>query len=148
MTAGTPEGVRRGQLRDAAPDASEASTGDLVSRLAQQTTELVRGELQLAKAEMTAKARYAGIGGGLFGAAGLVALYGIGALVTAAILGLATALDPWLSALVVGVVLLVVAGIVALVGRGKVRRATPAAPERTIDSLKQDVDAVKNGGAS
>ena len=124
---------------------AEPTTGELVSRLTQQTTELVRSELALAKTEMAAKAKHAGVGAGLFGGAGIIALYGVGTLVATAILALALVMDAWLAALIVTVVLFVVAGVVALVGKKQVSQATPAAPERTIDNVKRDVEAVKGG---
>jgi MFS family permease len=122
----------------------EQSTGELVSRLSQDLSQLVRDELRLAQAEMSGKAKKAGIGAGMFGAAGVLALYGLGVLIATAILGLATAMDAWLAALIVGVVLLVVAGIVALVGKNRVSEATPVVPTRAVDSVKQDVQAVKH----
>lgn len=119
------------------------STGELVQRLSHDVTRLVKDELRLAQLEVTGKAKRAGLGAGMFGAAGLVALYGVGALVACAILALALVVDSWLAALIVGVVLLLVAGVLALVGKGKVAEATPAKPERTVESVKADVDAVK-----
>jgi hypothetical protein len=127
---------------------TDASTGELINRLTQQSSELIRSELQLAKAEMTVKAKHAGVGAGLFGGAGLVALYGLGALVAAAILALTLVLPAWLSALIVAVVLFVIAGVVALVGKRQVSEATPAAPEKTIESVKRDVDTVKHSRSS
>lgn len=124
-------------------DPADATTGELLSRLAQQTSDLVRSEMQLAKVEMTAKAKHAGIGAGLFGAAGVLALYGGGALVATAIAALALVLDLWLAALIVTVVLFAVAGAVALVGRKQVTEATPAVPQTTIDNVKADVAAVQ-----
>lgn len=126
----------------------DASSAQLVSRLTQQSTELIRSELRLAQAEMTEKAKHAGIGAGLFGGAGLVALYGVGALVATVILALALVLPAWLAALIVTVVLFAVAGIVALVGKKQVSQATPAAPERAIDGVKRDIETVKGGTSS
>ena len=126
--------------------ASDASTSELVTRLTQQSTELIRNELRLAQAEMTEKAKHAGVGAGLFGGAGVVALYGVGALVAAVILVLSLFLAPWLAALIVAVVLFAIAGVVALVGKKQVSLATPAAPQHTIDSVKRDVDTIKGGG--
>jgi uncharacterized membrane protein YqjE len=123
---------------------AEPSAAELVTRLTQQSTELIRSELKLAQAEMTAKAKHAGIGAGLFGGAGVIALYAVGALVATIILALvALGLAPWLSALIVTVVLFAIAGVVALVGKKQVSQATPAAPEQTIDSVKHDVDTIK-----
>ena len=122
---------------------TEPSTAQLVTQLTKQSTQLIRSELQLAQVEMTAKAKHAGIGVGLFGGAGLVALYGVGALIATVILALALVMPAWLAALIVTVVLFAVAGVVAVVGRKQVSRATPAAPERTIDNVKQDIATVK-----
>jgi hypothetical protein len=125
---------------------SEVSTAELVSRLTQQSTELIRNELRLAQAEMTEKAKHAGVGAGLFGGAGVVALYAGGALVATVILLLDLLMDAWLAALIVSVVLFAVAGVVALMGKKQVSQATPAAPRHTIDSVKQDVDTIKGAG--
>ena len=127
---------------------TEASMGELVHRLSEQSTTLIHSELELAKAELVAKGKHAGVGAGLFGGAGLIGLYGLGALITAAILALALVLPAWASALIVAVVLFAIAGIAALVGKKQVSQATPAAPERTIENVKRDVDTVKGGGSS
>jgi uncharacterized membrane protein YqjE len=117
--------------------------GDLVRQLSEQTSSLVRKELQLAQLEMTEKGKRAAIGAGLFGGAGAVALYGVGALIAAVILLLATAVAAWLSALIVAVVLLVAVGIAALIGKKQVQQAVPPQPEQAIQSTKRDVDHVK-----
>lgn len=117
--------------------------GDLVKQLSEQTSSLVRKELQLAQLEMTQKGKRAAIGAGLFGGAGVVAIYGVGALIAAVILLLATALAAWLSALIVAVVLLAAVGIAALIGRKQVQQAVPPRPEQAIQSTKRDVDYVK-----
>jgi hypothetical protein len=114
-----------------------------VQELSRQTTTLVRQEMRLAQLELEQKGKRAGMGAGMFGGAGLVALYGVGALVAAAVLALATALDAWLAAIIVGVVLLAIAGILALLGKKQVNRATPPMPERAMASLQQDVEYVK-----
>jgi len=126
--------------------ANDTSTAELVTRLTQQSTELIRSEIRLAQAEMTEKAKHAGLGAGLFGGAGLVALYGVGALVAAVVLALSLVLPAWLGALIVAVVLLAIAGVVALMGKKQVTQATPAAPQHTIESVKQDMDTIKGGG--
>jgi len=123
-------------------DRSEASTAELVRLATEQISRLVRDELQLARAEMSVKARRFGTGAGLFGAAGLVALYGLVAVLAAVILLLALVMPAWLAALIVAVVLFAVSGLAALLGRGQLRRATPAAPEQTLDNLKADVQTV------
>jgi uncharacterized membrane protein YqjE len=123
--------------------AGEPSTAELITRLTQQSTDLIRSELRLAQAEMTEKAKHAGVGVGLVGGAGVVALYGVGTLIATIILLLDLAMPAWLAALIVTVVLFAVAGVAALMGKKQVTQATPPAPERTIDSVKQDVDTIK-----
>ena len=122
---------------------SERSVGDLVQQLSQQTAALVRQEMQLAQVELEEKGERAGIGAGMFGGAGLVALYGVGAVIAAEIMLVATAIEPWVSALIVGVVLLAVAGILALLGKSQVEQATPPKPERAMESVQDDIEHVK-----
>ena len=130
--------------------AHEPSTAELVRLAAEQISRLVRDELQLARLEMSVKAKRFGTGAGLFGAAGFVALYGVAVLVAVLILLLALVLPAWLAALIVAVVLFAVAGVMVLLGRGQFRRGTPATPEQTLDNLKADVqtvtDAVRKRG--
>jgi uncharacterized membrane protein YqjE len=121
----------------------DRSVSELVQQLSAQTQMLVRQELALAQIELKEKGKRAGIGAGLFGGSGLFALYGLGALVAAAILGLATAVDPWLAALIVAVVLFAVAGVLALTGKKQVDEATPPAPEQAIAEGQQTVDELK-----
>jgi uncharacterized membrane protein YqjE len=121
--------------------------GELVQQLSEQTATLVRKELQLAQLELQEKGKRAGIGAGLFGTAGVIALYGLGALIAAAVIGLGTAVDPWLSALIVAVVLFAAAGIASLVGKKQVEQAVPPAPEQAIQSGKRSVDEVKGRAA-
>ena len=119
------------------------STADLLKRLSEQTSTLVRQEIRLAQLELQEKGKRAGIGAGLFGASGLVALYALGALIAGLILLLATAVEGWLAALIVAAALAMLAGVLALTGRKEVREATPPAPEQAIESVKEDVDEVK-----
>lgn len=125
------------------PSATDTSTAELVQRMSAQISGLVRDELALATAELKQKATKTGIGVGLTGTGGLLSLYGLGALVTAAVLGLATVLYTWLAALIVGVALLVVSGLLAVLGLGKVRDATPLVPEQAVQSSRLDVKTVK-----
>ncbi|MFN7243376.1 MAG: phage holin family protein [Dietzia cercidiphylli] len=127
---------------DPARPGSDQSVGQLMTQLSEQTSRLVRDELLLAQVELKNSAKHAGVGAGLFGGGGILALFGFGALVTAAIAGLALVLPLWLSALIVGAVLLIVAGVVALLGKKQVEQSTPAM-ERTVDSVKEDVRQVQ-----
>jgi membrane protein len=117
--------------------------GELVQDLSRQTSTLIRQEMRLAQAELAEKGRHAGKGAGIFGGAGLVALYGVGALIAAAILGLATVLEPWIAAAAIGAGLLLIAGILALTGKKELEEAGPPKPEQTIDSVQRDIETVK-----
>jgi uncharacterized membrane protein YqjE len=117
--------------------------GALVHDLTQQVPQLIRSEIRLAQVELTEKGKRAGLGVGMFSAAGLLGFLGLCCLVTTAILALAHALPDWLAALVVAAVLLVGAGIAALVGKKEVQQATPPAPEQAIEGVKEDIAVVK-----
>jgi MFS family permease len=125
------------------PKAGEQSVGELMKQLAEQTSALASKEIELAKVEMAAKGKRAGLGAGMFGGSGLVGLYAVGALVAAAILGLATAVTAWLAALIVGAVLAAVAGVLALRGKTAIQEATPPVPEQATESVKEDVQWTK-----
>jgi hypothetical protein len=125
----------------------DQSVGELVKQLADQTSTLVRQEMELAKAELRQKGKLAGMGAGAFGGAGLLGLFALGALTAAAILGLATAVDGWLAALIVAAVYGAVAGALALVGRTKVQEASPPIPEQTTESVKEDVEWTRTRAA-
>jgi uncharacterized membrane protein YqjE len=122
---------------------SDLPTGELVKRMSEQMSQLVREELRLAQAEMTQKGKRMGLGAGMFGGAALVAMYGVGALTAMAIAALSLAMAVWAAALIVGVALLLVAGALALMGKKQVGQATPMVPERAVDSVKTDVHDVK-----
>lgn len=126
----------------------DASMGELMAKMSEQTSRLVRAELQLAKLEMTEKGKRAGKGAGLFGGSALLAFFGVACLVTTAILALAGALSGWLAALIVGIVLFVVAGIAAMLGRKQMRQATPPMPQETVENVKQDVQTLHPGSSS
>ncbi|GAB3926736.1 membrane protein [Microlunatus endophyticus] len=129
-------------------DPAEASVAQLVRQMSEDSSRLIRSEIRLAQAEMSAKAKDVGVGIGGFSAAGLLAFFGIGVLLAAAVLGLATLLPAWLAAVIVGVALLVIAGIVALVARRKITEATPPVPERTVETVKTDVREIKESARS
>ena len=122
---------------------SDLPVGELLKRATEQTSRLVREELRLAQLEMQEKAKHAGIGVGLFGAAGVVALFGAAVSSPPPSSLLATALDAWLAALIVAVVLLAAAGGMALAGKQQVAEATPPMPEQAIDSVHEDIDEIK-----
>ena len=121
----------------------DPTLGALVHDLTQEIPELIRSELRLAQAEVTEKGKRAGLGIGMFSAAGLLAFFGLAALVTTAILALDLAMPAWLAALVVAVALLVVAAGVALAGKNQVQKATPPVPERAVEGVKEDIATIK-----
>jgi uncharacterized membrane protein YqjE len=129
--------------------AGEHSTPDdrslaaLVKQLSDQTTTLVRQELELAKAELEVKGKQAGLGAGMFGAASMFGLYALGALTACMTLALATAVTGWLAALIVTAIYAAIAGVLALTGKNKVKQGVPPVPERTVESVKEDVEWTK-----
>ena len=123
--------------------AQERSTGDLVKLLSEQVSVLVRDELELAQLEMTRKGKQAGVGIGMLGGSGLVALYGVGCLLACVIIAISGAVAAWLAALIVGAALLAVAAAAALAGKGRLQKATPPVPEGAVDSIKTDVEEIK-----
>jgi uncharacterized membrane protein YqjE len=122
---------------------SDRSTAELLRRLSDQTATLVREELGLAKAELTTKGKQAGIGAGMFGAAGLFGLYALGAFTAFVILLLSKAMTAWLAALIVTAVYGAIAGVLALTGKTRVQASTPPVPEQTVETVKEDVEVTK-----
>jgi uncharacterized membrane protein YqjE len=123
-------------------------TGDLLRELSNQTTTLVRQEIELLKAELTEKGRTAGVGVGMFGGAGLFGVFAFAALTTCIIAALTEVMSLWLAALIVTVVYAAVAAVLGLRGRDKVQEATPIAPEQTTESVKEDVQWAKTRAQS
>jgi uncharacterized membrane protein YqjE len=129
---------------------SERSTAELVKLASEQISQLVRDELKLATTEMKEKGKHAGVGAGLFGGGGVLALYGLAGLFTTIVFLLDLVMPLWAASGLVTLVLFVGAGVLALLGRKQVKQATPAMPERAVSSVKQDIhtvtDAVKERG--
>jgi uncharacterized membrane protein YqjE len=124
------------------------STGDLVKQLSEQTSMLVRKEIELAKAELTEKGKVAGQGAGMFGGAAVVGLLALGALTTVLIALLDKAMDLWVAALVVTVIYGAIAAVLAISGRERVKQGMPPAPEQTVETVKEDVQWAKNRARS
>lgn len=129
---------------------NDRSTAELVKLASEQISTLVRDELKLAQAELTRKGKHAGIGIGLFSGAGAAALYGMFGVLATIVLALSLVMPAWLACLIVTVVVLVVAGVMALIGRKQVQQAAPPMPEETVVSVKEDIgtltEAVKDRG--
>ncbi|MEU2615668.1 phage holin family protein [Micromonospora sp. NPDC007271] len=122
---------------------AEASVAQLVERATDQITRLVRDELAAARAELTGKGKRAGAAAAMLGGAGGMAFYGGGGLVAAFILLLAKVMWAWLAALVVAVILLAVAGLLALSGKKQTSKMMPLKPQSTLDSVRTDVKSVQ-----
>jgi uncharacterized membrane protein YqjE len=125
------------------PAGQEPSAGELVRQLSEQVSVLVRDELKLAQLEMTRKGKQAGLGAGMLGAGGLIALYAVACLLACVIIALSGVVTAWLAALIVGVVLLAVSAAAALLGKGRLQKATPPVPDQAVGGLKADVEEIK-----
>ena len=126
-----------------APELSNESIGSLLRRLSRETTQLVRQEIELAKAEITEKFKRAGAGMGLFAAAAALGLAALGAFTAFIILALSLAIAGWLAALLVAIVFGGVAAALAASGRQQIKLASPLIPEQAIDSTKESVEWVR-----
>jgi uncharacterized membrane protein YqjE len=124
-------------------DLHERPIGELLKQLSQETTTLVKQELDLAKAEIAQKAQQAGKGVGMFGGAGVIGLLALGSFTAFLIMLLDGAMPNWAAALVVTAVYAAIAGVLALQGRNKVKEATPPVPEQAVESVKEDVQWAK-----
>jgi uncharacterized membrane protein YqjE len=120
-------------------DLHDSSIGDLLKRLSQETSTLVRQELELAKAEATEKGKQAGKGAGMLGGAGVAGLLALGTLSATVVLLLNHAMADWLAALIVTLVWGAIAGVLALRGRDRLKDAGPPVPEQTVQTVKEDV---------
>ncbi len=131
------------QMRAEADPTEEPTIGGLVHQLSEEIPELVRSEIRLAQAEVAEKGKRVGLGLGMFSAAGLVAFFGLATLVATAVLAIAEALPGWAAALIVAGALLVLAGVLALVGKGKVSSGQPLTPQRAVAGVQEDVAILK-----
>jgi uncharacterized membrane protein YqjE len=129
-------------------DLRRHSTGDLVKELSDQTTILVRQEIELAKAELTQKGKILGAGAGMLGGAALVALLMLGVLSALILSLLDKAMDFSLAALIVTIVYAAIAAVLALAGRERIKQGMPPAPEETVETVKEDVQWAKSQARS
>jgi uncharacterized membrane protein YqjE len=127
----------RAELRD-------RGTGELVRELSAQASRLVRQEVELAKAEMTEKGKKAGIGVGMLGGAAVACLLMLGSLTACLIVALALALSAWAAALVVSALWGVIAGVLVLQGRARLEEMGKPVPEKTVETVKEDVQWLKD----
>src|SRR5215216_7244344 len=126
----------------------ERPIGEVAKDLTSDLSLLVRQEIELATAEMTAKGRTAAPGLGMFGGAGVVGLCAAGALTAFLVLVLAIFLPEWAAALIVGVALAGAAYVLAKQGKERVEEAGSPLPEQTIETVKEDVEWAKTRATS
>jgi uncharacterized membrane protein YqjE len=122
---------------------NDRSIGELIGDLSDQLSRLVRTEIELAKAEVTARLQKLGTGAGLLIGAAVVAFYLLGAVIATAIIALSVPFEPWLAGLIVTVFLLLVVALLAWLGIREVKRGAPPTPIKAIEGVQQDIDAVK-----
>lgn len=122
----------------------QPTVGLLFANASEHVSTLVRDEIALTKVQAVEKGKRLGVGAGFLAAAGILALYGLGFVLLCAMFALALVLPLWAAAGIVGVVLLVVAVILALMGKKKLDAAKEISPQPQV-GLKKDVDAVKKG---
>ena len=127
--------------RNRTPD-REKSIAELTADLSGEVRRLISDEFRIAVAELQAKGKRLGLGVGMAGAAGLLALFGGAALLAAAVLALALVLPAWLAALLVGAALMLVAGCAALLGKKEAQRAIPPVPEEAAEGVREDLGAI------
>jgi len=132
--------------RARAERARSRSLAQLVSDLPRLIVDLLKAELNHLKAEFAEKAKYAGVGIGLLAGAAFLLFFAFAALIAAAILGIAVALPAWAAALIVFGALVVIAVVLALIGIRSFKKMDGVAPSQTIDSIKEDADALKGLG--
>jgi hypothetical protein len=131
------------QVNEPDPALREKSMGELFKELSADLSMLVRQEMQLARAEMTEKGKQAGLGAGMFGGAGSVALLAAGTLSACLIAALALVMHVWLAALIITALYMGVAGALALIAKQRISKATPPVPEQTAETMKEDVQWAK-----
>ncbi|MGY1651895.1 phage holin family protein [Geodermatophilus sp. SYSU D01119] len=124
------------------PDVDGASVGELISEVTKDFSVLMRQEIALAKAEVTAEAKKAGQGAGLLGAAGFAGYMTILFLSFALWWALENVMDAGLAALIVAVLWGVIGAVAFVMGRKKFRQVNPK-PERTVETLQQVPGALK-----
>jgi uncharacterized membrane protein YqjE len=122
---------------------NDRSIGELIGDLSDQLSRLVRTEIELAKAEITARLQKLGTGAGLLIGAAVVAFYLLGAVIATAIIALSVPFEPWLAGLIVTVFLLLVVALLAWLGIREVKRGAPPTPIKAIEGVQQDIEAVK-----
>ena len=130
------------------PGTENRGVGEAAKHVADHAKALVGLELELASLELKRKLAALGLGIGLAIGAALFGLFALGFLLATAAAALALFLPTWLALLIVAVVLLLVAGILAALGLGRIKRGTPPVPEQAIREAKLTSEALKSNGSA
>ena len=138
--------AKRSVFRAADDKDGKKSVFKLIGDLPGLISALIRDEIEQIKGEAITRLKSAGIGIGLFAGAAVFAYFAVLVLIATVILGLANLLPAWLSALIVGVLLLLIAVVLALIGLSRVKKGLPPVPKEAVDSVKDDVKAFKGVG--
>ncbi len=125
------------------PQMIDRSLSTIVKDLSADLGRLMQSEIALAKTELQQNISRIGKGAGLFGGAGVVGIFAVEFLLLAAMFGIAVALPFWAAALIVGVVLAIVAGVLAMTGKKDIAGVS-VVPKQTIENVKTDIKAVKD----
>ena len=127
-----------------AADRDGRSTSELVKDLSRQASLLVRQEIQLARTEVAEKSKRAGVGAAALAAAAVAGLLALGTLTAFLVLALDDVMPAWTAALIVGVLWAVVAVGLALYGRDKLDEVGTPVPEKTVETLKEDIEWLRH----
>lgn len=125
------------------PRATKRSLLSLIGSLPGTVIDLVKAEIEQIKYELLTKLKQLGIGVALFALAASILFFALGVFVAAAVLGLATVLPGWASALIVGGVLLLIGAVVVFIGINQVSKGSDPVPEESIDSIRRDIHTIK-----
>jgi len=126
----------------------QESVPDLVKELTRDISELVRQEIELARVEMTEKGKKAGLGVGMFGGAALLGMAVVGGSMATIIILLDLAMPLWLASLVTTILYGAAAALLALRGRDELKETGAPIPERTKQSVKEDIQWAKTRAQS
>ena len=134
----------RGAGKDGAGrDGDKKTVFSLIGELPGIITTLIRDEIEQLKRELISRVKAIGIGAAFFVVAAVLLYFAAFPLMAAIVIGLGQALPYWLSALILGVLLLIIAAVFVLIGLSRLKKGVPPVPKESVDSVKDDVKAFK-----
>ena len=135
-------------MREGEAEKRQESVPELVKDLSRDISDLVRQEIELARAEMMEKGKQAGIGVGMVGGAALTAAAALGGSMATMIIVLDLWMPLWLAALITTVLYGAVAAVLALRGRDELKQTGAPIPEKAKESVKEDIQWAKTRAQS